>query len=215
VPDEWHRSRSRRAEAAVIDVLLFDLGGVLVEYSGVRDLASLLPDHPSEQDVRARWSRCQPTEAYCLGHLSRQQFGGRFVGDWGLTLSSEAFLDEFRSWPRRLFHGTTELLASLRSRYRIAILSNSNELHWERIMDDLGVAALCDVAISSHHVHLAKPDPRIFVATLERLAVRPETVMFFDDAIANVEAARTLGMRACHANGVDEVRAHLTTAGLL
>jgi putative hydrolase of the HAD superfamily len=215
VPDEWHRSRSRRAEAAVIDVLLFDLGGVLVEYSGVRDLASLLPNHPSEQDVRTRWSRCQPTEAYCLGHLSRRQFGERFVGDWGLTLSPEAFLDEFRSWPRRLFHGTTELLTGLRSRYRIAVLSNSNELHWERIMDDLGVSALCDVAISSHHVHLAKPDPRIFLTTLERLDVPPETVMFFDDAIANVEAARTLGMRACHANGVDEVRAHLTTAGLL
>jgi putative hydrolase of the HAD superfamily len=199
----------------LIEVLLFDLGGVLVEYSGVRDLASLLPDHPSEQDVRARWGRCQPTEAYCLGHLTRQQFVERFVGDWGITLSPDAFLDEFRSWPRRLFPGTTELLASLRSRYRIAILSNSNELHWERVMDDLGVAALCDVAISSHHVHLAKPDPRIFVATLERLAVRPEAVMFFDDAIANVEAARALGMQARHVSGVDEVRAQLTTAGLL
>jgi putative hydrolase of the HAD superfamily len=199
----------------VIDVLLFDLGGVLVDYSGVRDLASLLPDQPSEQDVRARLSRCQPTEAYGLGRSSRREFAERFVGDWGLTLSPDAFLDEFRSWPRRLFPGATELLATLRPRYRIAVLSNTNELHWERVMDDLGVAALCDVAISSHHVHLAKPDPRVFVAALDRLDVPPETVMFFDDSIANVEAARTLGMQAFHVSGIDDIRARLTAAGLL
>jgi FMN phosphatase YigB (HAD superfamily) len=38
--------------------------------------------------------------------------------------------------------------------------------------------------------------------------------MFFDDAIANVEAARTLGMQACHVAGIEDIRASLTAADM-
>jgi putative hydrolase of the HAD superfamily len=71
-----------------------------------------------------------------------------------------------------------ELLASLRSRFRLAALSNSNELHWERNSRDLGVTDLFEVAISSHQVGLRKPDPRIYLAALDRLAYRQTAPCF-------------------------------------
>ncbi|MGH3588236.1 MAG: HAD-IA family hydrolase [Pseudonocardia sp.] len=48
----------------------------------------------------------------------------------------------------------------------------------------------------SHEVGLAKPDPRIYKLTCDRLDVQPDEIVFLDDVEANVEAARQLGWRA-------------------
>ena len=198
-----------------VQVLLFDLGGVLVEYSGVEGLGALLPTPMSEAEVRSRWSECGQTSAFCLGHIGSQDYSVGFCQTWQIDLPPEQFLHEFRSWARRLYPGAAELLTSLRMRYRIAVLSNSNEAHWDRTMNELGMAALCDDAISSHHVGLAKPDTHIFQLTLSRLGVEPGRVAFFDDSAANVEAARATGMRAFHVRGIDQVRATLAREGML
>ena len=198
-----------------IDVLLFDLGGVLVEFSGVRDLAVLLQGRLSESEIREQWSRHPPSEQFGLGKLSREDFGNRFVKDWNLELPPEDFLREFQSWSKRLFPGAVELLTLLRPRFRLAALSNSNELHWDRNTNDLGVTGLFEVAISSHQVGLYKPDPKIYLTALDRLGASPDSVMFFDDVPANVVAASALGIRAFQVEGVEGVRSRLIREQLL
>jgi hypothetical protein len=85
-----------------IEVLLFDLGEVLVEFSGVRDVAPLLRTEATESEILERWSSCPHTEAYCRGLLTREDFAERFVHDWGVDLPPERFLQAFRSWSRSL-----------------------------------------------------------------------------------------------------------------
>jgi len=199
----------------MVELLLFDLGGVLVEFSGVRDVAPLLRVEATESEIFEHWGSCPHTKAYCLGQLSREDFAERFIRDWGVDLPPERFLQEFRSWSKRLLPGAEELLAALRPRFRLAALSNSNELHWERNANDLGVNDLFEVAISSHEVGLGKPDPEIYRVALDRLRVSPDAVMFFDDVQANVVAASQLGMRAFQVNGVEGIRARLMSEGLL
>jgi epoxide hydrolase-like predicted phosphatase len=198
-----------------VQVLLFDLGGVLVDYTGVRDIAPLLRVSATEHQIRQHFANCPHVAAYCTGRLDRMEFGERMVCDWGLTVSTDQFLQEFRTWSRGLLPGARELLESLRHRFRLAALSNSNELHWERHTNDIGVTALFDVAISSHQVGAAKPDPVIYQEALERLDVPAEAIMFFDDAHANVVAASALGMRAFQVEGVDALRQRLAAEGVL
>ena len=198
-----------------VEVLLFDLGGVLVEFSGVRDVGPLLRIEATESEIVERWSRCPHTEGFCRGLLSREDFAERFVRDWGLDLPPERFLQAFRSWSRRLLPGAEELLASLRPRFRLAALSNSNALHWERNATEIGVNDLFEVAISSHQVGFCKPDPEIYQVALGRLGVPPDAVMFFDDVHANVVAASRLGMRAFQVDGVDGIRERLICERLL
>lgn len=198
-----------------VDVLLFDLGGVLVDYSGVRDIAPLLRTSATEHQIRHRFETCPHVAAYRVGKLDRTEFGQRMVRDWEVTVSAERFLQEFRTWSRDLLPGARELLASLRPRFRLAALSNSNELHWERHSEEIGVTALFEVAISSHQVGFVKPDPRIYLEALRRLAVAPEAVMFFDDVRANVDAACALGMQAFQVEGIGGLRERLVLEGLL
>jgi glucose-1-phosphatase len=199
----------------MIQVLLFDLGGVLVEFSGVRDVVPFMRAPGSEDDTRQRWRTCELTEAFGLGRIGPEEFGDRFVRDWGLTIPPAHFLREFRSWSRRVWPGALELLDSLRPRYRLAALSNSNVLHWDRNTNDLGVTGLFELALSSHQCGLAKPDPAFYQLALARLGVLPDAILFFDDVAANVVAAKALGIRSFRVDGVEDVRACLASEHIL
>jgi len=93
--------------------------------------------------------------------------------------------------------GIEDLLERVRERYRVAFLSNSNEVHAEVIPRKF--AALFrrdDRFVFSHRFRCAKPDPEIFRRALEVIGALPQHTVFVDDMIENVIAARALGMKA-------------------
>jgi HAD superfamily hydrolase (TIGR01509 family) len=197
------------------DVLLFDLGGVLVEFSGIEGLRGLLRTPSDDAAIRQRLVRCPILRQFEVGALEPSAFAEMFVSEWDLAVSPPAFLVEFRRWSRALLPGARELLDVLRPRYRLAALSNSNAVHWDRNTADLGVTALFVGAYSSHQLGCHKPEPAIYREALRRLGVRPEQVAFFDDFEPNVAGARAEGMTAFHVRGVVELTACLQAHGFL
>jgi HAD superfamily hydrolase (TIGR01509 family) len=189
---------------------------VLVEFAGPKELGQHLR-WPSTPDViLRRWVECPHTDEFERGQLTPAAWAERFIQDWDVTLTPDEFLAKFTTWSRRVLPGARELLEALRSRYRLAALSNSNELHWERNANELRIIELFEFAISSHQVGLCKPNPDIYKVALERAKVSsPEAIVFFDDLVANVEAAKSVGMRAYQVRGVDELRARVMTERLL
>ena len=146
-------------------MLLFDLGGVLVDFTGVRDIAALLSKPASRADIVERWSHCPVSYAFGVGEIGPAEFAQRFVRDWGITLEPEQFLREFRSWSRGFLPGARELLDTLRPRFRLGAVSNSNEVHWARNAE-LGVTQQFEFAVSSHQVGACKPDAAVYEAAL-------------------------------------------------
>src|SRR5690242_9758445 len=93
--------------------------------------------------------------------------------------------------------GIEDVLERVRARYRVAFLSNSNEVHAEVIPRMF--AALFhkeDRFIFSHRFRTAKPDPEMFYRALDVLGALPQQVAFIDDLNENVVAARNLGILA-------------------
>jgi putative hydrolase of the HAD superfamily len=112
--------------------------------------------------------------------------------------------------------GIESLLDRLRQRYRLAFLSNSNEVHAELIPRRFATLFQKDDRfIFSHRFGCAKPDPEIFRHSLEVMGVLPHQVAFVDDLLENVLAARTVGMIAFQFNDVFSLERQLATAGLL
>jgi putative hydrolase of the HAD superfamily len=89
--------------------------------------------------------------------------------------------------------GLTAYFAGLRPAYRTGIISNSFVGAREREQERYGFGQLTDVIIYSHEAGISKPDPRIYHLACDRLAIRPEEMIFLDDVEANVAAARNLG----------------------
>ncbi|MEO8070854.1 MAG: HAD family phosphatase [Acidobacteriota bacterium] len=199
---------------AVPELLLFDLGGVLVDFSGIRDLPRFMRRQKSTAEVRRAWIDCRIVRAFEAGALTPARFAERFVEEWELSLSAEDFLQEFRQWTRGLLPGAAEMLTALHARFRLACLSNSNPAHWDRNRE-IALFDYFDVTLSSHLLGCHKPEPLIYERALAILDVRPEAIAFFDDIAENVDGARTAGMRAFEVSGIAELRACLTEQGWL
>jgi epoxide hydrolase-like predicted phosphatase len=183
----------------MIKGIIFDVGGVLLR--------------THDQSYRRRWETrlgLEPGGAARLifdSDLGRQAQVGRVtlqdVWAWAgesLDLSAEelaAFERDFWAGDR-LDHELARTIRELHTRYRTALLSNSWVRDGRALADELGLADAIDVCVVSAEVGVAKPDPRIYTITLERLAVLPPEAVFVDDFIENVDAARRLGMQAIH-----------------
>ncbi|MGE0059565.1 MAG: HAD family hydrolase [Dehalococcoidia bacterium] len=196
-------------------LLLFDLGGVVVEFSGLADMHGLLREPMPVEDVNRLFSASQAIADFEVGLLTPEEFGAAFANAWSLNCSEAEFLAHYESWTRALLPGADALLTELAASYRLAALSNSNILHWTRNDVVIGVQSYFERAFSSHELGVRKPDPEIFRRALSELGVEPAEVVFFDDNALNVEAAQAFGISAHRVEGVDQVRARLADLGLL
>lgn len=95
-------------------------------------------------------------------------------------------------------------IRALRSRCRTFALSNTNPIMYNSWIDrafradGLAIGDYFDGIIASFQEHVCKPDTRIFEVLLDRYALDPTRVLYLDDAPANVEAARSVGLQAVH-----------------
>ena len=101
---------------------------------------------------------------YETGGTTREEFADEIIGEFGLPVDAATFLRAFAHWPRALFPGATALLAELAPRYRLASVSNTNELHWERFHRDWSLDAHFHHNFPSHEVGKLKPDAEYFAA---------------------------------------------------
>ncbi len=93
--------------------------------------------------------------------------------------------------------GIEDVLERVREKYRLAFLSNSNEVHAEVIPRQFATLfEKGDRFIFSHRFRTAKPDPEMFHRALEVIGALPKQVVFIDDLMQNVNAARNLGIHS-------------------
>ncbi len=114
---------------------------------------------------------------------------------WGI---GEAFDDVLGIWLSiEPVTATHELLRALREAgLRCYLATNQAEHRGVHMRDVLGYAGLFDGAFYSYEMRVAKPDPAYFDFIVDALAVAPDRLLFLDDRLDNVEAARSVGMRA-------------------
>jgi epoxide hydrolase-like predicted phosphatase len=86
--------------------------------------------------------------------------------------------------------------ASLRPRYRTAILSNSFAGARRQEQERYHFAEMCDLIIYSHEEGMRKPERRIFALTCARLDLSPDEIIFLDDSAVIVAAACETGIHA-------------------
>jgi len=197
------------------DVILFDLGGVLVELSGVPVMHRWSNNRFDDDMLWEAWLHSASVRAFETGKISAAQFADEIVAEMALTISANEFIEAFTHWPTGLYSGTDELLIKLRfNNYNLACLSNSNELHWPRLMNEMGLATLMDEYYASHELGMLKPDADVFAHVIEELGCDAASVLFLDDNNLNVEAARAVGLKSFRTKGIRDVYSVLHSQGI-
>ena len=207
--------RMQPTHKADIGVVLFDVGGVLVRLSGIETMLDWLGSSITAEELWVRWLRSDSVRQFETGRTEASEFAVGVTREFGLDIEPALFLESFRGWPLGLYPGVMEMLARIPARYRRALLSNSNALHWPRILNDMGLKSAFEHRFVSHLTGKIKPDRAAFEDVVNSLGCSPQHVLFIDDNMLNVEAARTLGMHAARAVGPVEAQRVLTEFGII
>lgn len=196
-------------------VLLFDVGGVLVDWDGIAPLVELTEGRLSAEQARRFWMEFEPLKPFETGRGEGLDFAHAAVRDLDLDMAPQAFLTAFDSWMQGPFPGALELIERIRPEYRRAVLSNSNPIHWRRLIDDYGLAGPFETLFVSFELGLRKPDAAVYRAVFEAMGQPAEDFVFFDDNPECIEAAQALGMRAIQVRGLVQLTAALQELGAL
>jgi len=173
---------------------IFDLGGVVNDHDNKKLLSRLsmkCTDKTSEDDIFKKFRDV----SYSTGERSviefftmiKREFGYRddwntFNEDWCCHLSMRP--------------GMLDYLAELKKTARIVFLSNTNLLHWTRLLE-LSDFKLADYeAFLSFDMGLVKPSRAIFEKVLQAADINPAGTLFVDDLRENVDQARACGLKA-------------------
>lgn len=199
----------------MIEIILFDLGGVLVEVKGVQSVNEWSNKKFNVEEIWDKWINSPTARSFETGRLSPERFADKIIGEMKLSVGKTEFIRSFTQWPRGLFPGVEDLIKSLKNHFTLACLSNSNELHWPRLMNEMGLDTMFDHYFASHLTGRIKPDPDSFEYVLECLDCEAKSVLFFDDNDLNVQSARKIGMAAYKVKGPADINAFLAHERLI
>lgn len=188
-----------------IDVLLFDLGGVLVRIDFGRVFAHWAAAASADAKVlAARFRFDSAYEQHERGELS----GAAYLAHVARELAIDITPDALESGWNAIFEGTFDaaFAAIAQVPLRKAVFSNTNEIHrpvWtQRYAAQL---APFERLFSSSQMGLRKPEQAAFARIAQQLGVAPERILFFDDLEENVVGAREAGLNAVHVQDADVV----------
>jgi putative hydrolase of the HAD superfamily len=164
-------------------------------------------------DWRLRTTKCvdsgcpaRPFSCTRQDGCSLEDFAAHAVAELGLALSPDAFRRDFDSWLTGPVDGAFDIVARIPARYRVGVLSNMSARHWQTIVA-MGLPRTFDFVCVSHETGLLKPSHLAFEDPIRKTALPPNDVLFLDDAVANIEAARRLGIAAVLVKTPDDIEA--------
>lgn len=177
---------------------LFDLGNTLIKLAYERVIERICREANVDRD--------QLLEIFDApgGYRDMERGAGTFFDFYDFLCRRAGYrgdIHQFRETWSDFFDGPVpgmeEVLERVRERYRVAFLSNSNEVHAELIPRKFSTLFRKDDRfIFSYRFRVAKPDPEMFHRALEVVGALPPQTVLVDDLLENVIAARAIGMRA-------------------
>jgi HAD superfamily hydrolase (TIGR01509 family) len=179
----------------VIEAVVFDLDGVLVDSEHVWDAA--------RKELAAERGRPWPEQA------SREMMGmsslewSRYMHDVvGLTEPPEEIsakvvrrLEEIYRRELRLIDGAVEAVERLAKRWPLGLASSSNRELIDLVLELSSLACYFRATVSSEEVRRGKPAPDVYLETARRLGVGPASCAAIEDSENGIRSAKAAGMR--------------------
>jgi putative hydrolase of the HAD superfamily len=104
----------------------------------------------------------------------------------------------------------SELIRALSKNYRLFLLSNTNELHFDFARKNFPLLDEFEEYILSYCLGCTKPDPRIFQEAIRRAGCKPGEIVYIDDIAEYVAAAESLGIQGIHFHSSRQLKDELS-----
>ena len=182
----------------MIEACIFDLDGVVVDTAKYHFIAwKALAEElgfvftPEDNERLKGVSRTQSLEI--LLEIGGKQFPER--EKLAMAEKKNALYVSFieKMTPEEILPGVEKFLEELKNKGIKTALGSASK-NAPMILERIGLTGLLDVIVDGNSITEAKPNPEVFLKGAEKLGIRPEHCVVFEDAIAGVEAARNAQM---------------------
>ncbi|MCG3206056.1 MAG: Alpha-D-glucose 1-phosphate phosphatase YihX [Elusimicrobia bacterium] len=199
----------------MIKTVLFDLGNVILPFDVMR-LAKRLTKHShlSAPEIVERLWNDYIADHFETGKMSPQEY---FVHITELCQFKDLTYEEFEPIFNEIFDEDAEIVAlisRLKGRYKLGIISNTNEIHVRHIKKTYSYLSHFDFHWWSNEAGVRKPNPAIYQMALTHFSVNPSEAVFIDDLHTNIATAKQLGINAIHYKGARALKAELAKLGV-
>lgn len=191
-------------KSANIKNIIFDLGNVLIplKTDNAREaFQKLMPSSQAVPDIFSFKNLDNFTDfetGRISAHVFFESLKPRFREDVTINEIISAWNKILGNFPAE----HTEMLKKLAAKYRLFVLSNTNEIHAAKYEKEVpGVDHLKDLFEKLYYSHLEglrKPQPELYERVLKQNQLNPGETLFADDLPENIETARNLGIQTLH-----------------
>ncbi len=195
---------------SVIDNIVFDLGGVIVnlDYGLTIQAFSKLAGYDITQQY-SQQSQADIFSQFEVGDLTAAEFRQKLMGLLQFEADDEAIDQAWSALILDFPPERVELIRQLGKQKRIFLLSNINELHLatsdRKFTQTMGhnIGTLADQFERAYYSHLVrdrKPNSSIFQRVVDENNLDPTKTLFLDDTAHNLIGAQQVGMQTIHIN---------------
>ncbi|MDD8019423.1 MAG: HAD family phosphatase [Bacteroidota bacterium] len=191
-----------------ITVVLFDLGRVLmhIDFDAFPNALGL-----SSEDQRTpyRTATAKLTRVYETGKITTEEFLEALYVLFESRYSKEKILE---AWNSIIVEDNLEiipLVKKIQEQYVTAILSNTCESHWQKVIKISPLTRSFHHTFTSFHLGAMKPDWIVYETVCTALSVQPYNVLFIDDLQENVDGAISAGMKGILYSSVEKLTKEL------
>lgn len=192
----------------MIDTIIFDLGGVLIDWEPRRLFRKIFDD---EKEMEYFLSEI------CSPDWNEQQDAGRTLKEATAVLLPKhpkyqdqvlAYYDRWTEMLGGAIEGTVDLLEEYKAAetHRIYALTNWSAETWPTALELFDFLQLFEGILVSGKEKLKKPDPKIYQMLLDRYKITAEKSVFIDDSLRNIKAAEAMGINGIHFQSPEQLR---------
>lgn len=196
--------------------IVFDLGGVVVDYDPKEFLMNLFFHEKTEEKLYSIIFESKEYDLLEKGEISWDKACKIFLKNAkkkGVGFEMQTLIDEWGNimMPK---NATIVLMRLLRKkRYRVFYLSNTTEVGMSKLEKE-PFWPLFNGGMVSYEADSLKPDPGIFEALMAKYRLSPSETIYIDDEIENVETAIELGMAGLEFTNVKELCRDMVDFGI-
>ncbi len=185
-----------------IKVILFDLGGVLININFFNFKQLLLKFKNTNKRKEILDQEYELIfKKYHQGLISDTIFYEEICAIFNIkeqALSKSFFFKEFNKIVLNLNEEVFTILKKIKEkkRYNLICLSNINPSHLNILKNKFwGIMEYFNELVFSNEYHSVKPDQEIYKIILQKTQCMPEEILLIDDSIENIEAAKKIGFQ--------------------
>ena len=216
-PDSMSASSGAAQPGKVINTLVFDLGGVLVDWNPEYLYRTIFPD-----EKERNWF----LSTICTLDWNEEQDAGRSLQEGTAYLvkkfpeheaSIRAYYGRWKEMLGGPIHDTVEIFRQLKfnTDIRLYALTNWSAETFPIALELYEFLHWFDGRLVSGEEGIRKPTREIYQLLIDRFGIQPSEAIYVDDNLRNVIPARELGFHGIHFRSPEQFRKELIELGVL